>query len=156
MKNIILITTSALFMAVIFSCNSAAKTKSNSTFNYDDLYKVWVVDTVIVSETEDLTTPNIEMDKNEYRFTKDGNKNKQGTRTTITSGASFDVDYTIQNGIINFDPIATFPLMKFDKEGNLISGNTYGVSLPPYEITELSPGKLTLKNKDILVKLKAK
>ena len=155
MKNIIFITASALLIVAVYSCKTATIAQNNSKFNHDDLYKVWVVDTIIVLGTDAVTTPNIEMDKNEYQFTKEGSNFDQGTRTTITSGASFDVSYTIKDGTINFDPAATFPLLKFDKNGNLVSSNFYA-SLPPYKIIELSPDKLTLKNNDILMKLKAK
>lgn len=156
MKNIIFITASALLIVAVYFCKTATKTQDNSTFNYGDLYKVWVVDTIIDLGTETVSTPNIETDKNEYQFTKEGNNFKKGIRTTITSGASFEVSYTIEDGTINFDPAATFPITKFDENGNLISSNLYGVSLPPYKIIVLSPDILTLKNDDILMKLKAK
>lgn len=155
MKNIIYITASALLIVAVYSCKTAGKAQINSPFNYDYLYKVWVVDTILFLGTDAVSTPNVEMDKNEYRFTKEGTNSNQGTRTTFTSGASFDVSYTIKNGTINFNQNATFPLFKFDENGNPISSNFYA-SLPPYQIIELSPNKLTLKNKDILVKLKAK
>lgn len=155
MKNIILITISALLIIAAYACKTAGKAQNKSQFNLDDLYKTWVVDTIIVLGTDVVSTPNVETDKNEYRFTKEGANLNQGTRTIITSGASFDVSYTIKNGTIHFDPAATFPLLKFDKNGNLISSNLY-VSLPPYKIIALSPGELTLKNNDIMVKLRAK
>ncbi|MCB0652402.1 MAG: hypothetical protein KDC85_14085 [Saprospiraceae bacterium] len=155
MKNIIFITASALLTVAVYSCKTAGKAQNNAKFNYDDLYKVWVVDTIIVLGTDVVSTPNIEMDKNEYRFTKERSNFDQGTRTTITSGASFDVSYTIKDGTINFNPAATFPITKFDENGNLVSSNFYA-TLPPYKIIALSPNKLTLENNDILMKLKAK
>ncbi|MCB0628521.1 MAG: hypothetical protein KDD15_02275 [Lewinella sp.] len=155
MKKIIYIIASALFIVAVYSCKTATTTQNIAQSNYDDLYKVWVVDTIMVLSADDISTPNMEMDKNEYRFTKKGTKTDQGTRTTITSGASYDVPYTINHGTIDFKQDAMFPLLKFDENGNLISSNFY-VSLPPYQIIELSPHRLTLKNNDILMKLKAK
>lgn len=155
MKNILFIAASALFIVAVYSCKTAAKARNNTQLNYADLYKVWVVDTILVLRTDAVSTPNVEMDKNEYRFTKEGKKFNQGIRTTTASGASFDVPYTIKDGIINFDPAATFPVLKFDEDGNLISSSFY-TSLPPYKIIELSAHKLTLKNNDILMKLKSK
>ena len=155
MKNSIFIPALALLMVAVYACKTATEAQHPSTFNYDDLYKVWVVDTVMVLGADAGSTPNVETDKNEYQFTKEGTNFTQGTRTTITSGASFKVPYTIKDGTINFDPAATFPLLKFDEKGNLISSNMY-VSLPPYKIIALSPNKLTLKSNDILMKLNAK
>ncbi|MEZ5038722.1 MAG: hypothetical protein R2828_02485 [Saprospiraceae bacterium] len=155
MKNITFLPVSALLIVAVFACKTATEAQHHSTFNYDDLYKVWVVDTVMVLGADAGSTPNVEIDKNEYRFTKKGTNFTQGTRTTTTSGATFEVPYTIQDGTINFDPAATFPLLKFDKKGNLVSSNMY-VSLPPYQIIALSPNKLTLKSNDILMKLTAK
>lgn len=155
MKNIFFITASALLTVVVYSCKTADKAQNYAKFNYEDLYKVWVVDTIILLGTVAVSTPNIEMDKNEYQFTKESSNLDQGTRTAITSGASFDVSYTIKDGIINFNPAATFPITKFDENGNLVSSNFYA-TLPPYTIVALSPNNLTLKNNDILVKLKAK
>ncbi|MEZ4777170.1 MAG: hypothetical protein R3D00_28595 [Bacteroidia bacterium] len=156
MKNVLFKIAFALFVVAAYSCNTSTKAQNHTKFNYNDLYKVWVVDTILVLNTKDVSTPDIEMDQNEYRFTKEGTNLNQGTRTSITSGASFDVAYTIVKGTINFGPEMTFPISKFDENGNLISINTYGVSLPPYKIIELSPTNLTLQNKDIMMKLKAK
>ena len=155
MKNIISITASALLLVGVYSCKTATNIQNNTEFNYEDLYKIWVVDTIIVLGTDIVSTPNIEMDKNEYQFTKEGAGFDKGTRRTITSGASFDVPYTIQEGTIHFEPAATFPLMKFDENGDLISSNMH-MPLPSYKIIALSPGMLTLKNDDILIKLVAK
>lgn len=157
MKNIVFLTASTLLIVVAYSCKTATKTANNSKFNYEYLYnKTWVVDTIIVLGTDIVSTPNIETDKNEYQFAKEGTNFNQEIRTTITSaGASFKVPYTIEDGTIHFDPAVTFPLLKFDKNGNLISSNMYA-SLPSYKIMELGLNGLTLKNKDILMKLKAK
>ncbi|MBK7409137.1 MAG: hypothetical protein IPJ40_14380 [Saprospirales bacterium] len=156
MKNIIFLLASALLIVAAYSCKTATKSQNNSKFNYDYLYgKVWVVATIVFLGPDVVSTPNIETDKNEYRFTKEGVNFSQGIRTTITSGASFEVPYTMENGTIHFDPAATFPLLKFDENGELVSSNFY-MSLPPYKIIELSADKLTLKNTDILMKLKAK
>ncbi|MCB0569237.1 MAG: hypothetical protein KDC66_05720 [Phaeodactylibacter sp.] len=154
MKNIVFLAASALLIWAAYSCKTATKAQDNAPFNYGHLYKTWVVDTIIVLRTEAVSTPNIETDKNEYRFTKEGTSINQGARTTITSGASFDVPYTIKDGTINFDAVAIFPLLNFDKNGNLMSSSY--VALPPYKIMELGPTTLTLKNNDILMKLKAK
>ncbi|MEZ4919531.1 MAG: hypothetical protein R2792_10565 [Saprospiraceae bacterium] len=154
MKNIFYLSTIALIAVAAFSCKTTSKTQGSSTINYNDLYKSWVVDTVITLKSDMGSTPNIEADKNEYLFKKGGAQN-QGIRTTITSGASVDVPFTLKNGSIHFDQGATFPLMKFDKEGNLVSSNMFA-SLPPYTIVELSATKLTLKNEDIIVKMQAK
>lgn len=156
MKNIFLLTASALLAVAIYSCKTAAKAQNNAPFNYNDLYQAWVVDTIMVLGTDAFSTPNVEMDKNEYRFAKEGKHTNQGIRTTITSaGASFAVPYAIKDGTINFDPATTFPIVKFDENGNPVSSNFYA-SLPPYKIMELNPKKLTLRNNDILMKLKAK
>lgn len=152
MKNILFITASALLIVATYSCNTAAKAQKDSTFNYDYLYgKVWVVDTVVVLGEDAV---NIETDKNEYQFTKEeGGKPNEGTRTTISSLARINVPYSIKNGTIYFDPAATFPLTKFDDDGNIVSYRD--VPLPPYKIMELSSNALTLKNDDLLMKLKA-
>ena len=156
MRNLIFITASALFTIAAYACKTAAKAADNAGFNYDHLYhKTWVVDTIIVLGTEVVSTPNIERDKNEYRFAQEGTNSNQGIGTTTTSGASYDTPYTIKDGTIHFDPSATFPLLKLDENGNLVSSNMYA-TLPPYKIMELSPNKLTLNNNDILMRLKAK
>ena len=156
MKNINSITVFTFLLVAAYSCNTTSKTQDNSKFNYDDLYKVWVVDTIIDLGTDDFSTPNIEMDKNEYKFTKDDTNPNQGTRTTITPlGPSFAAPFTLEDGTINVD--AMHPLLKIDEDMKLLPGsNIYGVPIPPYKIIELSPTKLTLKNKDITIKLKAK
>lgn len=154
MKNFSLSAAAAFFLLV--SCKTATNSGSTSKFNYDDLYnKVWVVDTIILLGAEVVSTPNIETDKNEYQFRKEGSKGKQGTRTTITSEARIDVPYTIKDGVIHFEPAATFPLLKFDENGKLVESNMFA-SLPPYKIIALSPGVLHLRNDDILMKLKVK
>lgn len=148
MKNINFFAAMALLMVAVYSCKTATKAQHN----YDYLYKVWVVDTVLVTGPDAV---NIETDKNEYQFTKEGAKVNQGIRTTITPvNANIHVSYVIKNGAIHFDPAATFPVTKFDGNGNVIGFRD--VSLPPYEIVELSPDRLTLKNKDMVMKLKAK
>ena len=99
MKNIIFITTSALLLVTAYSCSTSNKTQGSSKFNYNDLYKVWVVDTIIDLGTDDFSTPNIEMDKNEYKFTKDDTNPNQGTRTTITSeGPRIVTPFTLEDG----------------------------------------------------------
>ena len=156
MKNINFVAAFTLLLVAAYSCKTASEAKNYSKFNYNDLYKVWVVDTIIVLNTDDVSTPNIEMDKNEYKFTKDDTNPNQGTRTTITPlGPSFAAPFTLEDGIINIDMM--HPLLKIDEDMNLLPGsNIYGVPIPPYKIIELSPTKLTLKNKDITIKLKAK
>jgi hypothetical protein len=155
MKNIILITASAILIVVGYSCKIATKTKAqnNAPFNYDYLYnKIWVVDTIIVLGANAV---NMETDKNEYQFTKkEGTRGNEGTRTTISSLASINLSYIIKDGALHFDPAAMFPITKFDENGNIISYRD--VSLPPYKIMELSSNRLTLENNDILMKLKAK
>ena len=154
MKIIGLLAVSAVLLMV--SCKTATKTQSNPKFDYDDLYnKVWMVDTIMVLGTDIVSTPNIERDKNEYQFKREGTNDDQGIRTTITSEASFDVPYTLKDGVMHFEPSATFPLMKFDENGNLVESNMFA-SLPPYKIIALSPRELTLDNEDIVIKLTAK
>jgi hypothetical protein len=150
MKNMVVVAASAFFILSAYACKTAGSAQKNATFNYDYLYnKVWVVDTIMVLGEDAV---NIETDKNGYRFTKEGTKVDQGTRTTITSEASIDVPYTIKDGFIHFDPVATFPQTKFDENGVLLSFRD--VRLPPYEIIKLSRKRLTLKNDDMLMKLK--
>lgn len=154
MKNILFITVSALSIITAYSCKTATTAQSNAEFNYEYLYKkVWVVDTIIILGANAV---NMETDKNEYQFTKkEGTNLNEGIRTTtVPSLARINVPYIIKDGAIHFDPAATFPLTKFDEDGNIISYRD--VSLPPYQIIELNPNLLTLKNDDILMKLKAK
>jgi hypothetical protein len=151
MKNIILIVVAALFVTFVSSCKTNINAQDNSKFDYNHLYKVWVVETVTVLGENAV---NMETDKNEYRFKKEGVDPKRGVRITITPRASVEVPYTIEGGSIHFDPGAMFPLTKFDKEGNLVSSRD--VSLPPYKIVVLTSSQLTLENDDILMKLKAK
>lgn len=154
MRNINFIATFTLLIIAAYSCKTA-EAQDYSKFNYNDLYKVWVVDTIIVLNSDDFSTPDLEMNKNEYEFTKDGTNPNQGTRKAITPlGPTFIAPYTLKDGIINIDML--YPISKIDESGNLISYNPYGVPVPPYKISELSSTKLTLKNKDIIIKMRAK
>ena len=92
-----------ILLVLAYSCKTTSEAQNYNKSDYHDLYKVWVVDTIIVLNTDDFSTPDLEMNKNEYEFTKEGTNTNQGTRTTISSGASFDVSYAIEDGIINFD-----------------------------------------------------
>ncbi len=152
MKKILFFISPALLIVAFYACKVG---QGSIKLNLDDLYKTWVVDTVIISGADNGATPNIETDKNEYQFKKDGTNPKQGIRTTFTSEASFEVHFTLKNGRILFDSGATFPLLKFDGKGNLVSSNM-NVPLPPYKIVELSADKLILQNSDIVVRLRAK
>ena len=146
MKNINFITAFTFLLVAAYSCKTASEAENYSKFNYNDLYKVWVVNTIIDLGTDDFSTPDIEMDKNEYKFTKDDTNPNQGTRTAITPlGTSIVTPFTFENGTINFPVNAMYPLLKLDENMNLLPGsNTYGVPIPPYKITLLSPTKLTL------------
>ncbi|MCB9081105.1 MAG: hypothetical protein H6555_05290 [Lewinellaceae bacterium] len=153
MKSLISIAASALLLVAVYACKTATTGQGKAAFNYDYLYTgIWVVDTLLTLGPD---VPNIETDKNEYQFTREGTSTTQGTRTTITPLASVSVSYTITDGTIHFDPGATFMQTKFDAKTGQLLGTRY-MGLPAYKIMELSPTKLTLKSDAVLMKLKAK
>ncbi|MEQ8705652.1 MAG: hypothetical protein RIC19_17120 [Phaeodactylibacter sp.] len=153
MRTIAFITASVLLATAVFACKIANQPQQSTDFNYADLYRGWVVDTILILEEGAASTPNIEMDNNEYQFRKEGPGWKQGIRTTVTPDVSFEVPFTIEGATINFDPAATFPITSVDDDGQLVTRNLYA-SLPPYTIVALSPEGLSLKSGDILMKLK--